>query len=136
LQKRKIITVVLVVAVVVIATVGYEFFVANSLSGYTKVSITTLNQPYSIKFGAVQYNITLGYTFFLGPIVGSNFAFVVSIDNSSKGFAAIQGHRYSFSGLQIVVGSINSNQSYSQQLILYLKSTVSNSEPIISFPAT
>ncbi len=136
MRKRKIITVVLLVAFVVIAFVGYEILVANSLSGYTKVSITQINQPYSIKFGAVQYNITLGYTFSLAPIVGSNFAFVVSEDNSSKGFAAIQGHRCSFSGLQIVVGTINSNQTYSQQLILYVKSAISNSEPIISFPAT
>jgi hypothetical protein len=121
LQKKKIIAVVLVVAVVVAAILSYEFFVVNSLSGYTKVTITTLNQPYSIKFGTVQYNITLGYTFSLAPIVGSDFAFVVAADNSSKGFAAIQGHRYSFSGLQIVVGSMNSNQTYSQQLILYVK---------------
>ena len=123
-------------AVVVIAFVGYEFFVANSLSGYTKVTITHINKPYSIKFGTVPYNITLDYTFSLAPIAGTNFAFVVATDNSSKGFAAIQGHRYSFSGLQIMVGSINSNQSYSQQLILYVQSTVSNSKPIISYPTS
>ena len=124
MQKKKIVAVVLVVAVVVAAIVGYEFFMANSLSGYTKVSITSLYKPYSIKFGAVQYNITLGYTFILGPTVGSNFAFVVSMDNSSKGFAAIPGHRYSYAGLELVVGSMNSNQSYSQQLILYIKHTL------------
>jgi hypothetical protein len=123
MQKRKILAVVLLVAVVVVAIASYDFIEANSLSGYTKVTITTVNQPNSIKFGSFQYNITLGYTFALGPIVGSNFAFVVSTDNSSKGFAAIQGHRYSFSGLQIVVGSISSNQTYSQQLILYVKPT-------------
>ena len=45
-------------------------------------------------------------------------------------FGAIQGSRYSCSGLQMVVGSVNSNQ-----LILYLKSATSDSKPIIS-PAT
>jgi hypothetical protein len=124
MKKRKIVAVVFIVAVVAAAIVSYEFFVANSLSGYTKVTINTMNQPYFIKFGSVQYNITLMYTYSLGPIVGSNFAFVVSVDNSSKGFAAIQGHRYSYSGLQIVVGSMNSNQTYSQQLILYVKHTL------------
>ena len=123
MQNKKIMTVVLLVAIVVIAIVGDEFFVANSVSGYTKVTITTMYQPYLVKFGSVQYNITLMYTYSLGPIVGSNFAFVVSVDNSSKGFAAIRGHTYNYSGLQIVVGSMNSNQDYSQQLILYLKQT-------------
>ena len=118
MQERKIITVVLVVAVIVIAIVGYEFFVANSLSGYTKVSITTPNQPYSIKFGAVQYNITFQYGL-PTPSGGAVFGFQVSTDNSSKGFGATQAAKYSFSGLQIVVGSVNSNH-----LILYVKSSV------------
>jgi len=121
MQKRKILLVSLVVAIAVIAIVSYEFLNANSLAGYTKVTINTMNQPYFIRLGSVQYNITLMYTYSLGPIVGSNFGFVVSFDNSSKGFAAIQGHRYSYAGLELVVGSMNSNQTYSQQLILYVK---------------
>jgi hypothetical protein len=75
MQKRKIVAVVFIVAVVVATVVSYEFFVANSLSGYTKVTINAMNQPYFIKFGSVQYNITLMYTYSLGPIVGSKFCF-------------------------------------------------------------
>ena len=57
MQKRKIIAVVLVMAVAVGAIFGYEFFVADSLSGYTKVSLTYA-QTYSIKFGSTVYYIT------------------------------------------------------------------------------
>jgi hypothetical protein len=116
LQKRKIIAVVFVVAFVAITIVGYEFFAATSLSGYTKVSITTPNQPHSIKFSnTVQYNIT----FLLGlptPSGGGVFGFRVSTDNSSKDFGATQGAKHIFSGLQIVVGNVSSDQ-----LVLYVK---------------
>jgi hypothetical protein len=145
MQKRKIIVVALVVAVVVVATVGYEFFVANSLSGYTKVTLTPLSnaadyQPCSIKFGNTVYYITFFYIQKgdepLSPSNTPNPVFQVSTEqmlivNSSEIFGAIQGARYSFEGLRIVVGSINSNQ-----LILYVKSTISSSEPIISPIAT
>ncbi len=61
------------------------------------------------------------------------------IINQNESFGAIQGARYSFEGLQIVVDSVNvtSNPNVnSDQLILYVKSTISNSEPIISPAAT
>jgi hypothetical protein len=112
-----------VAAVIIVAIFGYEFFVANSLSGYTKVSITS-SQPYSINFSntaSAKFGNTVYYITFLHSV------FQVLFDNSSRGFGAIQGAKYSFSGLQIVVGSVNDNQ-----LILYVKSTISNSEPIIS----
>jgi len=134
MQNKKIITVVLVAAIVVAAIVGYEFFVANSFSGYTKVSVTPDPQPYSIEFGStVQYNITfvLPLPSPSGGVVPQDLTFQVSTDNSTKNFGTIQGARYSFSGLQIVVGSVTF-----EKLVLYVKSTVSNSKPIISFPAT
>jgi hypothetical protein len=122
MQKKKIIAVVLVVAIVIMAFIGNEFFTVNSLSGYTKITLTPLPsialdyQPCSIKFGNDVYYITFLHS-----------DFQVLINNSSEGFGAIQGARYSFSGLQMIVGNINSNQ-----LILYVKSTISNSKPIIS----
>lgn len=60
MQKRRIMLVSLVVAIVVIATVSYEFFVANSLSSYTKITLTPLSadyQPCSIKFDNTTYYI-------------------------------------------------------------------------------
>lgn len=145
MQKRRIILVSLVVAIVVIATVSYEFFVANSLSGYTKITLIPLSiaadyQPCSIKFGNTIYYITFFYISkngdFPSPRNTPNPVFQVTTEqtliiNSSESFGAIQGARYSFEGLRIVVGSINSNQ-----LILYVKSTISSSEPIISPMAT
>ena len=130
MQKRKIITVVLLVAIVVIAIVGYEFFIVNSLSGYTKVSLTP-SEIYSTKFiNTVPYNITF-LLILPGPNAGVSVAqdttIQVSADNSIKYFDTIQGARYSFSGLQTVVGSASFTR-----LILYVKSTVSKSEPIIS----
>jgi hypothetical protein len=119
MQKRKIIAVVLVAAVIILAIFGYEFSVGNSLLGYAKVSIPS-SQHISVKFGNTVYYVTYLHS-----------VFQVFIENSSKGFGAIQGAKYSFSGLQIVVGSVSDNQ-----LILYVKSTVSNSEPIISSMAT
>ena len=131
MQNKKIIAFVLAVAIVAAAIVGYEFFVVNSLSGYTKVSLTPA-QTYSIKFGnTVPYNITFLLNAFPEPNVGVSVAqdttIQVPADNSIKYFDTIQGARYSFSGLQMVVGSASFTQ-----LILYVESTVSNSEPIIS----
>ena len=127
MQKRKIKAFVLVAGVIIVAIFSYEFFVANSLSGYTKISVTSpqfisinFDNTVSVKFGNTVYYIT-----FLNP------AFQVYNDNSSKGFGAIQGAKYSFSGLQIVVGTVNGDK-----LILYVKSTFSNSKPIISSMAT
>jgi hypothetical protein len=128
LQKRKIIAVVLVMAVAVGAIFGYEFFVADSLSGYTKVSLTYA-QTYSIKFGSTVYYIT--YNDVQNGFVATMPIFQVTgqtlINNSSQSFEARQGLRCSFSGLQMVVDNANSNQ-----MILCVKSTVSNSKPIIS----
>ena len=134
MQKRKIMTVVLLVTIVVVGIASYEFFIVNSLPGYTKLTITALRAPYSIEFGAFHYNISLMEDYILySPAL--NFVFVTTY-NSSQSFDSIQGHGYSFSGLQIVVGSMSINESYSFQLILYLKCTYSNSKPTISYPAT
>ncbi len=145
MQKKKIIAVFLVAAVILVAILGYEFFVANSLSGYTKVSITS-SQPISVNFGntvSVKFGNTVYYITYLHTQNGipassgsQSSVFQVTtaqalINNSSESFGAIQGAKYSFSGLQIVVGSVKDNQ-----LILYVKSTLSNSEPIISSVAT
>ena len=128
MQKRKIIAVVLVMAVAVGAIFGYEFFVADSLSGYTKVSLTYA-QTYSIKFGNTAYYIT--YNDVQNGMIATMPIFQVTaqtlINNSSQSFEARQGLRCSFSGLQMVVDNANSNQ-----MILCVKSTVSNSKPIIS----
>lgn len=131
MQKRKIVAVVLVVAVVVASIVGYEFFVANSLSGYTKVSITPV-QSYSIKFGN-----TIEYIYYTLPLPGPNvispqdLTFQVSTDNSSgyfgTYFGTTQGARYSFSGLQIVVGNVTYDK-----IVLYVKPSSATSEPITS----
>ncbi len=144
MQKRRIILVSLVVAIVVIATVSYEFFVANSLSGYTKITLSPwCYPPCTVKFGNTSYYIVF---FYIGksmeeyPSINTppNPFFQVTTEqtliiNSNESFGAIQGARYSFEGLQIVVGSVNVN---SNQLILYVKSTISSSEPIISLTAT
>ena len=152
MQKRKIILVSLVVAVVVVATVGYEFFVANSLSGYTKITLTPYtNPPCSVKFGNTSYYIIF---FLIGKSVDGMPSmntppdpfFQVTTEqtliiNSNESFRATQGARYSFEGLQIMVGNANvtlGDRTYHQndQLILYVKSTISNSKPIISPIAT
>jgi hypothetical protein len=131
MEKKKIIAVVLTVVVIVAVILSYEFFVADSLSGYTKVSLTYA-QTYSIKFGSTVYYIT--YNNVQNGIIATMPIFQVTaqtlINNSSQSFGANQGDRPSFSGLQMVVGNVNSNQ-----MILYVKSTSSNSKPIIS-PAT
>jgi len=102
--------------------------VADSLSGYTKVSLTYA-QTYSIKFGSTVYYIT--YNDVQNGFVATMPIFQVTgqtlINNSSQSFEARQGLRCSFSGLQMVVDNANSNQ-----MILCVKSTVSNSKPIIS----
>ncbi len=62
MQKRRIMLVSLVAAIVVIATVSYEFFVANSLSGYTKITLTPWSYPpCSVKFGNTSYYIVFFY---------------------------------------------------------------------------
>ena len=134
-RTSKVFYVTFIVAVIIVAIFSYEFFMVNSLSGYTKVTITALRAPYSIEFGALHYNISLLQDYILNS-PALNLVVFVTTYNSSQSFAAIQGHRYSFSGLQIVVGSMNINESYSLQLILYIKCTSSNSKPTISYPAT
>lgn len=150
MKKRKIVAVVFIVAVVVAAFFGYEFFVANSLSGYTKVTLTPWSYPpCSVKFGNTSYYIVfflIGQTVEGAPAINTppNPFFQVTTEqtliiNQNESFGAIQGARYSFEGLQIVVDSVNvtSNPNVnSDQLILYVKSTISNSEPIISPAAT
>ena len=50
--------VVFLLAVAVTALVGYEFFVANSLSGYTKITLTPYSYPpTSVKFDNTSYYI-------------------------------------------------------------------------------
>ena len=124
MQKRKIITVVLLVAVVFIAFISYEFFVADSLSGYTKVAITP-SQEYSVKFGNIVDYICFMLNAFPEPNLNGNFTFSISQDSwlqvytdnsTSQVFEPIQGAKYSFAGLQIVVGNVNESK-----LILYIK---------------
>ncbi len=117
MQKKKIITVVLFVSIVVIALFGYEFFAANSLSGYTKVPITP-SQPYSIKFDNISSLVTF-QNLLPSPSGGQNISFQVLVNNSSQGFVAIQGAKYSFAGLHIVVSNFTSDQ-----LVLYVKPSV------------
>jgi hypothetical protein len=150
MKKRKIVAVVFIVAVVVAAFFGYKFFVANSLSGYTKITLTPwCYPPCSVKFGNTSYYIVF---FLIGKSVDGmpsintppNPFFQVTTEetliiNSNESFAAIQGAKYSFGGLRIVVGSVkvNSNPNVnSNQLILYVKSTISSSESVISPTAT
>jgi hypothetical protein len=121
LQKKKVIAVVLLVAVIVITIVGYEFFVADSLSGYTKMTLIA-NQPNSIKFGNNLYGLI-----FSSPNGHNTYVFSVSTIDSSEGFSATKGAKYSFSGLQIAVGKANSNQ-----LILYVKPLSTSSGETIS----
>jgi hypothetical protein len=156
MQKRKIVTAVFLLAVVVIAMVGYEFFVANSLSGYTKITLTNLTYPpCSVKFGNTSYYIIfvlIGKSDDWGlPSINTPpdpFFQVTTqqtlILNLNESFRAIQGAKYSFEGLRIVVSNVklpilvgDSNvPSYTYQLTLYVKSTISSSEPIISPIAT
>ena len=104
MQKKKIIAFVLAVAVIVAAILSYEFFVADSLSGYTKVSLTYA-QTYSVKFGNTVYYIT--YNDVQNGFVATELIFQVTaqtlINNSSQSFGANQGDNPSFSGLQMVV---------------------------------
>jgi hypothetical protein len=147
-NRRKTLFASIIIAVVVAAFFGYEFFVANSLSGYTKITLTPwCYPPCSVNFGNASYYIVF---FLIGKSVDGmpsintppNPFFQVTAEetliiNQNESFVAIQGAKYSFGGLQIVVGSVkvNSNPNVnSDQLILYVKSTISNSEPII-FPA-
>jgi hypothetical protein len=119
------------VAIVVIAIVGYEYFVVNSLLGYTKISITP-SQPYSIKFGNtveyIYYTLPLPGPFVISP---QDLTFQVSTDDSSgyfgTYFGTIQGARYSFSGLQIVVGNVTFDK-----IVLYVKPSGATSEAITS----
>ena len=121
-MQKKTVAVVLAVAVIVAAILSYEFFIANSLSGYTKVSLTYA-QTYSIKFGSTVYYIT--YNDVQNGFVSTMPVFQVTaqtlVNNSSQNFEARQGLRCSLSGLQMMVGRVNSNQ-----IILYVKSTISN----------
>ena len=128
------------VAIVAIALVGYEYFVANSISGYTKVSVT-FAQTCSVKFGDTSaYNLTFlpllpdpDISWGSSPTQGTTIQ--VSEGNSTKYFDPNDGARYTFSGLQIVVGNANFKQVDSNRqvyLSLYVKSSITNSKPIIS----
>ena len=143
MPKRRIMLVSLVVAIVVIATVSYEFFVANSLSGYTKIALTIwTNPPCSVKFGNTSYYIIfflIGHSFDGAPLINTPpdpFFQVTTqqtlIVNTNESFRAIQGAKFSFEGLRIVVGNVNVTSITSYQLTLYVKSTVSSAKPIIS----
>lgn len=156
MQKRKIILVSLLVAVVVVATVGYEFFVANSLSGYTKIILTNFTYPpCSVKFGNTSYYIIfvlIGKSVDGMPSMNTppDPFFQVTTEqtlilNLNESFRAIQGAKYSFEGLRIVVSNVTrlpmlvgdeNIPSYTYQLTLYVKSTISSSQPIISPIAT
>ena len=144
MQKRRIILVSLVVAIVIIATFSYEFFAANSLSGYTKITLAPLSYPpCSVKFGNTSYYMVfflVGKSFGGAPLINippDPFFQITTqqtlIINSNESFRAIQGAKYSFEGLRIVVSSVNVT---SNQLILHVKSTISSSAPIISPIAT
>jgi len=136
--------------VVAAAFFGYEFFLANSLSGYSKITLTPWSYPpCSVKFGNTSYYIVF---FLIGKSVDGmpsmntapNPFFQITTEetltiNQNESFGAIQGAKYSFGELRILVGSVNvtSNPNVnSDQLILYVKSAISNSEPIISPAAT
>lgn len=121
LQKTKIIAVGSVAAVIIVAFIGYEFITANSPSGYTKLTLIA-SQPNSVKFGNDDYGLI-----YSSPNGYNIFVFSVPTTNSSESFNAIKEAKYNFSGLQILVGNVNSNQ-----LILYVKPTNSNFEPMIS----
>jgi hypothetical protein len=124
MERKKIIAVVLVMAVAGAAFVGYEFFVFKSLSGYIKVTLTQ-HELYSIQFSNnTVYHISYGDEIL--HVDRANYEIYIYNDSSVKDFDAIQGARASFEGLQIVVGNVNDNQ-----LILYVKSGISNSKPII-----
>ncbi len=157
MQKRKIVAVAVLLAVVVLAMVGYEVFVANSLSGYTKITLNPYtNPPCSVKFGNTTYYIIfflIGNTDEWGmPSLNTppDPYFQVTTKQTlivyrNQSFTATPGARYSFEGLQIVVGSVNTSwisppnplyQQNTDQLILYVKSTTSSSAPIVSPIAT
>jgi hypothetical protein len=144
MQKKKIIAVLFSLSVIAMAVVGIEFFLAGSLSSYTEITLTPwCYPPNSIKFDNNSYYIIF---FLVGKSVGgvpsinapSDPFFQVTTEqtliiNQNQSFPAIQGAKYSFEGHQVVVGSVNVT---SPQLTLYVKSTISNSEPIISPLAT
>jgi hypothetical protein len=144
MPKRKIVIVAFLLAVVVIATIGIEFFLANSLWGYSKVYLIPYSYPpTSVKFGNTSYYILfylVGKSDGGGPIIGAPpdpFFHITTeqtlIIDSNQSFRAIQGAKYSFEDLRIVVGSVNVT---SHELILYFKSSISSAEPIISPIAT
>jgi hypothetical protein len=155
-QKRRIVLVSLMVTIVIIATVSYEFFEANSLSGYTKITLNPYaNPPCSVKFGNTSYYIIF---FLIGKSVDGMPSmntppypfFQVTIEqtlilNLNESFRANPGAKYSFEGLQIVVSNVTrltmlvgdeNIPSYTYQLTLYVKSNISGSQPIISPNAT
>jgi hypothetical protein len=140
MQKTKLATVLFLLAALIIAFVGYELFLTDSLSSYTKITLTPwCYPPNSVKFDNNSYYIV----FFLvdksihgapslttppDPYFQVTTEQTLIIDSNQR-FAATEGAKYSFEGLRIVVGSVNVT---SHQLVLYVKSTTSNSQPIIS----
>jgi hypothetical protein len=147
MQKIKIVAVLFLLALIVIAIAGYEFFMADSLSSYTKITLTPWSYPpTSVKFGDDSYYLVyfqIGKSTDSGrPLIDapSDPFFQVTreqtlVINQNESFRAIQGAKYTFDGLQIVVRSVNVTSNLNQ-LVLYIKSTNSNSEPMISPLAT
>ncbi len=144
MQKKKLLAVLFSLAVLAIAVAGYEFFLANSLSGYTEITLTPWSYPpTSVEFADGSYYLVY---FLIGksadsgrPLIDapSDHFFQVMreqtlVINRNASYAATPGAKYSFDGLQIVLGSVND----SDQLTLYIKSATSSSEPIISPLAT
>lgn len=147
MRKIKLVAVLFSLAVIVIALVGYDFYLADSLSSYTKITLPPWSYPpTSVKFDDASYYLVY---FLIGKSADSGCPLIDTpsdpffqvtreqtlVINQNECFRAIQGAKYTFDGLQIIVGNVNVS-SNSNQLTLYIKSTISNSEPIISPLAT
>jgi len=141
MRNKKIVAVLISLAVIVLSIVGYQFYLANSLSSFAEIILTPwFYPPTSVKFDDTSYYIVyilIGKSADSGrPLIDvpSDPFFQVTtgqtvVVNLNQSFPATQGAKYSYEGLQIVVGNVNLTFN---QLTLYVKSTTSHSEPIIS----